>query len=153
MVIDTLYTSSNRFLQNRNDLSGEKYQWLRNIFGSTFSVLLHKAFGVNVRRMIKRNLLNFMLFKNLHDAKVCFFSLTSFGTEKYDYVMNTEEILNFLPLKTQWLLDGVFNYWSYQQSNTWMSQTSNGCQVFKTWLTILAFTFTLAICKVISQTW
>ena len=42
-----------------------------------------------------------MLFKNLHDAKVCFFSLTSFGTEKYDYVMNTEEILNFLPLKTQ----------------------------------------------------
>ena len=46
--------------------------------------------------MINRNLLILFLFWNLRDEEVkCLvFNLTSFGTGKYDFVMNTKEIFN-----------------------------------------------------------
>ena len=47
--------------------------------------------------MIINNFLNLSLFWILQDEKVCsVFSITSFGTKKYDYVMNIKEIFNFL---------------------------------------------------------
>ena len=48
--------------------------------------------------MIYSNLLKFSFIWNFIIKKCVEFSLTSFGTLKYDYVIKTIKILSFLPL-------------------------------------------------------
>ena len=48
--------------------------------------------------MIWCNWLKFPFIWNFHDKKCAEFSLTSFGTLKYDFVIKTIEMINFLPL-------------------------------------------------------
>ena len=48
--------------------------------------------------MIKCSLLKFSFIKNFHDKKCVEFSLTSFDFLKYDCVIKTVELFNFLPL-------------------------------------------------------
>ena len=48
--------------------------------------------------MIIRNLFKFSFIWNFHNKKYVVLSLTSFGTLKYDCVIKTTEIFNFLTL-------------------------------------------------------
>ena len=48
--------------------------------------------------MIQCSLLKFCFFWNFQNKKCVEFSLTSFGTLKYDCVINAIEVFNFLPL-------------------------------------------------------
>ena len=58
-----------------------------------------------------------LLFGILMITKWVKFSLTSFGTLKYDCVIKTIEMFNFIPLINNLLqMDLVFYYLSYQES-------------------------------------
>ena len=59
---------------------------------------LYKIFKINTWRMIFCNLLKFSSFLIFITQTFAEFSLTSFGTLKYDCVIKTTEMFNFLPL-------------------------------------------------------
>ena len=48
--------------------------------------------------MIMRNLVKFSFIWNFYNKKCLVFTLTSFGTLKYDWVMKTKEMFSFLTL-------------------------------------------------------
>ena len=48
-----------------------------------------------------------LFFFNFHDKKYVEFNPTSFGTLKYDWVINTIEILSFLPLMNNSVTTGL----------------------------------------------
>ena len=65
-----------------------------------------------------------LLFGIFMTKKCVEFSLTSFGTLKYDCVMKTIEMFNFLPLKTNSVTTGI-NFLSLIISAIMSSKTIN----------------------------
>ena len=81
--------------------------------------------------MIYCYLLKFSFIRNFHNERWVVFNLTSFGTLKYDCVINTREIFCFLPLEIHWASSGksrvIFSwfyfYWNFMPASTY-SDTS-----------------------------
>ena len=57
--------------------------------------------------MIKCDLSKIFFVSNLHNKKCVEFSLTYFGTLKYDCVIKISEMLNFLPLINSYVTIGL----------------------------------------------
>ena len=85
-------------------------------FFSTFSVVNHKIFKVNIWWMIIRNLLKFVFILNFHNKKMCnVLSLTPFSTLKYYCMITTREIFSSLALMNNSLTIGLAYLQSYHQ--------------------------------------